>query len=274
MSTRDSFGEEIWKQTSNIQHVEKTDSERVSKVHVELAKSIFTPFTGIPTAQEQPVNTLEDKLKLTIASLERQHEAARKNMLILIENQGLDMIKTYEAEIKTLNASGFEDEDEEIARENWHAKWKETQELIGRLETPMKEGTRAGDYEEKIGQWSWAKKPDPEERRGKDRERDVNMDRRNRRTTKVVKAEMSAALRELIEDGLKEMARYDRHAAETLDYYDNALKKERARFGKEPPSKDARSPTSTSTAVSPPRRAKTLNKGHPSRNPGWADPRR
>ncbi|RDW95318.1 hypothetical protein BP5796_01081 [Coleophoma crateriformis] len=242
-------------------------------VHVNLANSIFTPFTGIPTAQE-PVNTLEDKLTLTIASLEKQHEAVRKNMLVLIENQGAELIKTYEAEIEKLKASGFEDEDEETARENWHARWKETQELIDRLETPMKEGTKAGDYEEKIGHWSWAKKPDPEERCGKDREWDVNVDRRNRRTAKVVKAELSAALKELIEEGLKEMAKYDRHAAETLEYYDNALKKERARFGKGTQAKDARSPTSTSTAASPPRRSKTLNKGPPSRNPGWADPRR
>lgn len=243
---------------------------------MNFAQSIFTPFTGIPDVQET-INTTEDKLTLKIAGLEKQHEAVRKNMLAKIQTRGDEMIKNAEAEIESLGMNGVEDENEgEEGTENRHAGWKETQELIERLKSPMKEGAKASDYEEKIGRWSWTGKPEPKNLSGRDRRGDMNMDRRNRRTVKVIRRELSSALKDIIEEGLKEMAKYDKHAADTLAYYDNALKKERARFGREPPARNARSPTSSATVASPPppRPGILKNKGPPSQNPGWVDPRR
>jgi len=152
-------------------------------------------------------------------------------MISRIEKRAQGLVARAQSELDYLESRGEDGDAGEKGGREGLAREMEVMMQKVKAKHPDWSEREKGFYEVKRGGLEVQGNGEGGDRDGDVEMRDVVDARPRRRTATVVKKEVSRELRELVDDGVKELEAYDGHARRTVEYYRGPLERMRRKSG-------------------------------------------
>jgi len=175
----------------------------------------------------------DEKLQKILENLDKQHEAVRKNMVLLVEERARYLADQAREELARLRKDGGEEVVDDVGRRKEVEKAVES--IVQKVKTAAQRDARPEDYEIRSGRReSNTGIVVPVVGGGGG---DVEMggvdttDYSSSRRSIAIREQLSRDLKGMVDRGVAEMEAYDVHAESVNKYYRQALERGRVRYG-------------------------------------------